>query len=102
MCNFTVSASIAVSVCLLCGAHAASISYSFLLKKIPSNPDGYPRSVIGVFDDPAHHGGKWDTHRPFPGPTIRGKLGDTVTVKVKNAFDDDTTSLHFHGLHMFK
>ncbi len=33
----------------------------------------------------------------MPGPTVRLKEGDTVTLRVANALDDDT-SIHWHGL----
>ena len=35
----------------------------------------------------------------LPGPTIRARLGDTLTVELENALDEPTT-LHWHGMHV--
>jgi len=35
-----------------------------------------------------------------PGPTLRANVGDTVRVKVKNSLTSQSTSIHWHGLHM--
>lgn len=35
----------------------------------------------------------------LPGPTIRARLGDTLTVELENALPDATT-LHWHGMHV--
>jgi FtsP/CotA-like multicopper oxidase with cupredoxin domain len=103
-----------------------NIYYELLIKTVPGNPDGFPRPVIGVYL--ANHQSDLQLNpdasaskvyhldhlsvnmsmsgrflpevRPFPGPMLRGRVGDTLHVKVHNMFDSDTTSIHFHGLHM--
>lgn len=34
----------------------------------------------------------------FPGPTIRAREGDLVTVRVRNGLADEGTTLHWHGM----
>ena len=34
-----------------------------------------------------------------PGPELRWREGDTVTLRVKNTLDEDT-SIHWHGIHL--
>lgn len=38
-------------------------------------------------------------NRQFPGPSIEVCIGDTIEVKVENLLFDETTSIHWHGLH---
>lgn len=35
----------------------------------------------------------------FPGPTIEARSGDTLVVKVSNSLEQDSVTLHWHGLH---
>ena len=74
----------------------ALIEYDFIVRTIPSNPDGYPRPVIIMH----HANASWDPSRPIPGPLIRAALGDTLRIRVTNMMRDQATALHFHGLHM--
>ncbi|CAF1136520.1 unnamed protein product [Adineta steineri] len=76
----------------------ALVEYDFIVRTIPSNPDGYPRPVIIMHNANS----SWDVNRPFPGPLIRAKLGDTLRIQITNMMRDQATSIHFHGLHMFK
>lgn len=36
----------------------------------------------------------------FPGPTIEARSGDTLVISVKNALEDESISIHWHGLHV--
>jgi FtsP/CotA-like multicopper oxidase with cupredoxin domain len=75
----------------------ALVEYSFIVRTIPSNPDGYPRPVIIM-----HHADSlWNVSRPFPGPLIRATLGDTLRIRITNMMRDQPTAIHFHGLHMY-
>ena len=76
----------------------AFVEYDFIVRSIPSNPDGYPRPVVIMH----HANSSWDINRPFPGPVIRAKLGDQLRVTITNRLRDQSTAIHFHGLHMFK
>ncbi|OQV15617.1 putative L-ascorbate oxidase [Hypsibius exemplaris] len=71
-------------------------AYAFTVERVPANPDRYPITAIQVSDED-HVVGR---DRAFPGPPIRARKGDLLEVTVHNAFDDETTSVHFHGLHM--
>ncbi|CAF3858900.1 unnamed protein product [Rotaria sordida] len=78
------------------GFHTALINYDLIVRSIPSNPDGYPRSVIIIH----HANSSWNIDRPFPGPLIRARLGDQLRIRVQNKLRDQATAIHFHGLHM--
>ncbi|KAK9377146.1 Cupredoxin [Lipomyces chichibuensis] len=54
-------------------------------RHVLSYPDGVAKSMVLV-------------NRLFPGPTIRANKGDTLLVHVNNHLNE-STSLHFHGLH---
>jgi len=45
----------------------------------------------------AHDGGTWAYNGQIPGPTIRAKVGDTVTVELTNSLPNPTT-IHWHGV----
>jgi iron transport multicopper oxidase len=50
-------------------------------------PDGHPKV-----------GGIWTVNEQFPGPTIRAKEGETITVRLCNTLPEATT-MHWHGMH---
>ncbi len=50
----------------------------------PMNVTGVPRTALTI-------------NGSLPGPTLRWREGDTVTLRVSNAYTDDT-SIHWHGL----
>ncbi|KAK4693135.1 iron transport multicopper oxidase, partial [Lecanoromycetidae sp. Uapishka_2] len=79
------------TILLLCFgtlAHTATITYDFNITWVTANPDGmFPRPVIGI-------NGQW------PIPYITATVGDRVIVNVLNQLENQTTSLHFHGLYM--
>ncbi|OWA54312.1 putative L-ascorbate oxidase [Hypsibius exemplaris] len=77
-------------------AQCKTVTYNLSVDRVPASPDRYPVIAIRVSGDNYD----WEEDRPFPGPTIRAKLGDTLEVTLHNKFETETTSLHFHGLHM--
>lgn len=71
----------------IASAQSAIIEHDWTIHWINANPDGrHTRPVIGV-------NGQW------PNPTVRAKLGDTVRITAHNALVNETTSLHWHGIH---
>ncbi|KAI5281256.1 hypothetical protein KEM54_003296 [Ascosphaera aggregata] len=36
----------------------------------------------------------------FPGPTVEARSGDRLLITVHNVLENETTSMHWHGLHM--
>ncbi|CAF1509603.1 unnamed protein product [Adineta steineri] len=75
---------------------SALVEYNFIIRSIPSNPDGYPRPVVIMH----HANSTWDIDRPFPCPLIRATLGDQLRIQVTNMLRAQSTAIHFHGLHM--
>lgn len=68
-------------------ANAATVNYDFDVGWVVANPDGvFPRQTIGI-------NGQW------PIPPITANVGDRVVVNVKNNLENQTTSLHFHGIY---
>lgn len=68
-------------------AQAATVSYDFDVGWVVANPDGaFERQTIGI-------NGQW------PIPAITANVGDRVVVNVKNSLQNQTTSLHFHGIY---
>lgn len=60
-------------------------SQSLQIGRLPVNFTGRPRSAITV-------------NQSLPAPTLRWREGDTVSVRVRNALTDQSTSVHWHGL----
>ena len=75
---------------------ATLVEYDFIIRSIPSNPDGYPRPVVILH----YANASWNSDRAFPGPLIRARLGDRLRVRFTNRLRDQSTAIHFHGLHM--
>ena len=68
-------------------AQAATVTYDFDVGWVVANPDGaFERQTIGI-------NGQW------PIPAIIANVGDRVVVNVKNNLQNQTTSLHFHGIY---
>jgi iron transport multicopper oxidase len=68
-------------------ALAKLVSYNWDITWVNANPDGEQwRPVIGV-------------NGAFPCPKIEANLGDTIQVTVNNKLGNETTGIHFHGLH---
>lgn len=36
----------------------------------------------------------------FPGPTIEARSGDTLVITLVNRLEDESISIHWHGLHV--
>ena len=84
----SINACLAASA-LICGTvvNAATVTYDFDVGWVVANPDGlFPRQTIGI-------NGQW------PIPPITANVGDRVVVNVKNSLQNQTTSLHFHGIY---
>lgn len=67
-------------------ALAKTVHYRWDITWVRAAPDGFERSVIGI-------NGQW------PCPQIDVDLGDKVVVHMHNALGNQSTSLHWHGLH---
>lgn len=66
---------------------ASVINYDWELTWVNANPDGrLTRPVIGI-------------NGQFPCPTIHATTGDRVIVNLKNSLGNESTSIHWHGLH---
>lgn len=75
---------VALAACQL--ALAATVTYDWDISWVSAAPDGFERPVIGI-------NGQW------PCPTIDVNVGDTVVVNVQNNLGNQSTSLHWHGIH---
>lgn len=68
---------------------SAVIEYDWSIEWLLANPDGrLERPVVSV-------NGLW------PGPTVRATLGDTIRITATNNLVNETTSLHWHGIHQY-
>jgi L-ascorbate oxidase len=78
-------------------------AYTLYVRRVPASPDGFPRTVYGVFNASGSFGDSDEVvasrNRPFPGPLIRARLGDELRVTVVNELVDSVIGMHFHGLH---
>ncbi|KAI4595483.1 Laccase-1 [Pestalotiopsis sp. 9143b] len=65
-----------------------SVTYNLEITEVRNwkGPDGVVKSFVQLING------------QFPGPTIRAKWGDTITVNVKNSMPTNGTSIHWHGL----
>ncbi|KAL5890122.1 hypothetical protein ACKVWC_005338 [Pyricularia oryzae] len=66
--------------------NAAIVTYDWTIDWVRAAPDGFSRPVIGV-------------NNQWPCPAIRANVGDTVVVNIKNNLGNQTTGIHFHGIH---
>ncbi|RDW68218.1 hypothetical protein BP5796_08875 [Coleophoma crateriformis] len=64
-----------------------TLNYDWVVTSGVRSPDGVQKQVYLINGD-------------FPGPTIEARTGDTITVSVTNALDDEGVSIHWHGIHM--
>lgn len=81
--------SLALAILLLvCGNIVLSktVTYDWDITWVTASPDGFARPVIGI-------NGKW------PCPAVHVDMGDRLIVHVNNALGNESTSLHWHGLH---
>ena len=67
--------------------HCAVVEYDWELTWVNANPDGrLERPVIGI-------------NHIFPNPEIHVNVGDRLIVHVKNSLGNESTSIHWHGIH---
>lgn len=63
------------------------VEYDWAATWVYANPDGlHWRPVIGI-------------NHQWPCPTIKATKGDRVIIRLRNELGNQTTSLHFHGIH---
>jgi iron transport multicopper oxidase len=72
----------------LCQTVLADQNFTWATTWVNASPDGVSRPVIGI-------NGVW------PCPTIKGKVGEIITINLSNQLGNETTSLHFHGMKQF-
>lgn len=66
-------------------AWAETVTYNWDITWVNASPDGHSRPVIGI-------NGQW------PCPPIECNVGDRVVIHTTNKLENETTSIHFHGL----
>jgi iron transport multicopper oxidase len=76
------------SLAILFGLCQGALSrfYNWEATWVRAAPDGFQRPVIGI-------DGKW------PPPPIIANLGETITVAYTNKLGNESSSLHWHGIH---
>lgn len=67
---------------------AKAVYYNWHITWVNAAPDGYERPVIGI-------NGQW------PCPKIEVDKGDHLVIDVYNDLGNQSTGLHWHGLHMY-
>lgn len=65
---------------------AKTVTYNWNISWVTAAPDGFPRPVIGI-------NGQW------PCPELRVDLGDRVIVTINNQLGNQSTGIHWHGIH---
>lgn len=70
---------------LVAPAFAADINQEWIISYKTVRPDGVAKLVPVV-------------NGLYPGPTLRGRVGQSVRVVVRNTLPTDTTTIHWHGL----
>lgn len=75
---------VALAIGLVAGSAAHAGTYDLTIDTVTVDHDGTPKRAI------AYNG-------MTPGPTLRFKEGETVTINVTNRLED-STSIHWHGL----
>ncbi|KAK0649983.1 Cupredoxin [Cercophora newfieldiana] len=90
--SFAILAAAASSVLAFPGPVGNTISLNWDIEWVASknplfpSPRGVPRPVIGI-------NGAW------PLPTVEATVGDIVEITVNNKLGNETTGIHWHGLH---
>lgn len=67
-------------------ASAKVVSYEWEATWVEASPDGFARPVVGI-------NGEW------PCPIIEAEVGDIVEVHLTNKLGNETTGIHWHGIH---
>jgi iron transport multicopper oxidase len=69
-------------------AFSKVVTYDWNIGWVTAAPDGFPRPVIGI-------NGEW------PCPELRAEVGDKVVVTIHNNLGNQSTGLHWHGIHQY-
>ncbi|KAH8702101.1 conidial pigment biosynthesis oxidase Abr1/brown 1 [Talaromyces proteolyticus] len=67
---------------------AKDVYFHWNITWVNASPDGYERPVIGI-------NGEW------PCPQIDVDVGDRLIIDVKNSLGNQSTGIHWHGIHQF-
>lgn len=67
-------------------AFAKIVHYDWNITWVTAAPDGYSRPVIGI-------NGQW------PCPQVDVNMGDRLIVTIHNGLGNQSTSMHWHGIH---
>lgn len=67
-------------------AFAKIVHYDWNITWVTAAPDGYSRPVIGI-------NGQW------PCPQVDVNMGDRVIFNIYNGLGNQSTSMHWHGIH---
>ncbi|KAK5118803.1 hypothetical protein LTR62_000012 [Meristemomyces frigidus] len=65
------------------------VPHSITITNTTCNPDGHGERLCLLIND------------QYPGPTLSATWGDTMQVTVKNAMQDNGTSIHWHGVRQY-
>ncbi len=77
--------SLIVTTSLFVFSNCALIEQTWVIDSAPVAADGVPKVAPVV-------------NGQFPGPTLRGHVGDNVRIRVVNRMKHDSTSIHWHGV----
>lgn len=65
---------------------SSTVYYNWTINWVTAAPDGYVRPVIGI-------NGEW------PCPQVDLEVGDRLIVDVYNGLGNQSTGIHWHGIH---
>ena len=68
--------------------NAATVTYNWSLSWIYAAPDGVTRPIIAI-------------NKKWPPPAIIANKGDQVVINLTNNLQNQSASLHFHGLKQY-
>lgn len=80
-----ICAQLLVLVLLLVPLFAADIEQTWVISLKSVNPDGVSKVVPVV-------------NGQYPGPELRGRVGQTVEIRVENHLPTESTTIHWHGI----
>jgi iron transport multicopper oxidase len=69
----------------LCQVTTADQTFDWTTTWVNAAPDGFSRPIIGI-------NGAW------PCPPITATVGEVITINLSNQLENESTSLHFHGV----
>ncbi|KAK3356445.1 Cupredoxin [Lasiosphaeria hispida] len=65
---------------------AGTVAHNWDIEWVTASPDGFARPVIGI-------NGQW------PLPVVQAFVGDTVHITINNKLGNESTGIHWHGIH---